>query len=258
MKTCSMFGLEFLAVTRADATALIADAAEKRSRCLVITPNVDHVVTVMQQEEIRRLYQDTELLFADGMPLVWLSHFLPGNALPARVTGADLIESVAAVCAQRQLSMALVGGKPGVAETAASVLEGRYPGLRVVGTYSPPFGFEKDEAESGKIINLCYEWKPDVICLAFGAPKQELWASKYSEALPPCPLLCFGAAIDFVAGEYERAPLWMQKSGFEWVWRISQDPERMLKRYLLRDSAFIVYAAIEFFSRWYRFFSKAE
>ncbi|HQQ63411.1 MAG TPA: WecB/TagA/CpsF family glycosyltransferase [Pseudomonadales bacterium] len=250
MKTCRMFGLDFLAVNGQEATGLIAEAAEDKQRCLVITPNVDHIVTVMQQPEIQNIYRNTKLLFADGMPLVWLSRILPGSKLPARVTGADLIESVSSACAQRKLTMALIGGKPGVASSAAAVLERRYPGLRVVGTYSPPFGFEQDESESDKIVGLCHDWKPDIVCLAFGAPKQELWASKYLAKLPPAPLLCFGAAIDFVAGEYQRAPLWMQKSGLEWLWRLSQDPVRMFKRYFLRDSMFLIYAANEFFSQW--------
>lgn len=248
------FGLDLLCVDLLQATELVVAAGLKRERCLVITPNVDHVVTVMQRPEVFDVYRRARFLFADGMPLVWLGRLLPGPSIPARVTGADLIESIASACARANVSLALVGGEPGVAEMASHELMKRYPGLRIVGTYSPPFGFDHSKEESEKIVDLCRTWRPDILCLAFGAPKQEMWADKHLPVLECGPVLCFGAAIDFVAGKYKRAPLWVQNSGFEWFWRIFQDPVRMAKRYFLRDSVFFWYAAREISCRWYSYF----
>lgn len=249
-----IFGLKILSVDLAAATALIAEAGRHFSRCLVITPNVDHIVTVFSRLDVYSVYKNTTLLFADGMPLVWLSKILPGPSIKERVTGADLIESISSACAALNLTMAFVGGENGVADSAASILQMRYPGLRIIGTYSPPFGFEHSDIESEKIVAMCNEWKPNILCLALGAPKQEIWADKYRSRLECGPILCFGAALDFVSGKYLRAPVWMQKCGLEWVWRILQDPGRMAKRYFLRDSVFFFYAVVEFFSRWRVYF----
>lgn len=258
MDKLSMFGIKICACDLPDATRQIIDAAINKRKVLVVTPNVDHVVTIKKNPDVARVYRNAELVFADGMPLVWLSRFLPGRGLPARVTGADLLIEVCSAAAVKGLSIGFLGGAEGVAETAARELQKRYPGLKVAGTYSPPWGFDVDNKESEKIVDLCREWRADIICLAFGAPKQELWGGRHLERLECGPVLCFGAAIDFVAGTYTRAPACFQKCGMEWVWRLFQEPRRMFKRYLIRDSVFFVYAASEVVRAWFAFLMKNE
>lgn len=250
----TMFGIDIIACDLLAAASMITDAAKEKKPELVITPNVDHVVTIKQHPEIAKIYQAARFVFADGMPLVWLSVLLPGSRLPERVTGADLLGAVCAECSKERLSIGFVGGAPGVAEKAASIIETQYSGIKIAGTYSPPWGFDANEEESEKVVALCRAWNADVICLAFGAPKQELWAAKYATRLGCGPLLCFGAAIDFVAGTYSRAPLVLQNSGLEWVWRLCQEPRRMFRRYFIRDSIFFWYAACEISSKWISFF----
>lgn len=246
-----MFGMPFCAIKPEVAAKAVVDAAIlSNSPFLVITPNVDHIVSVHKDASLRSIYKSAEFLFADGMPLVWLSRLLPGAGLPARVTGADLLYSICREAAFRGASIAFLGGKEGVAAKAADKAVSMYPGLLVKGVYSPPFGFENNSLELKKIIDICAKWNADIICVGLGAPKQEQWAHASRGSLQRGAILCFGAAIDFMAGEVVRAPLWMQRYGCEWLWRLVMEPGRMWRRYLIRDPVYILLAIKELFTRW--------
>lgn len=244
-----MFGILVDALTLHEATEQVTLMAKRREKGLVVTPNVDHIVTLHKDPEFRKIYEKALMITADGMPVVWLSKFLPSTTLPERVTGADLLESVCQAASKQVLSIGFIGGLPGVAKQAAEKLSHRYPGLRIAGVYSPPFGFEHSEEESGKVVGLVREWSPDILFIGVGAPKQEKWADKYLDELQCGPILCTGAAFDFAADLMPRAPRWMQRSGFEWIWRIKYDPIRMMKRYLIRDAIFLYYAVKEILIR---------
>lgn len=247
-----MFGIFIDALTLNEATEQVMCLAKSKEKGLVVTPNVDHVVTLHKDAEFRKIYENALMITADGMPLVWLSKFLLGKSLPERVTGADLLETVCQAASERGISIGFIGGMPGVAKQAAEKLSQRYLGLQIVGTYSPPFGFEQSEDESGKVVGLVREWSPDILFIGVGAPKQEKWAAKYLDELQCGPILCTGAAFDFAADIVPRAPRWMQRGGFEWVWRITHDPIRLMRRYLIRDAIFAHYAIKEIWSRLFR------
>lgn len=247
-----MFGILIDALTLNEATGQVMRMAKSREKGLIVTPNVDHIVTLHKDTSFRKIYEKALMITADGMPLVWLSKFLLGKSLPERVTGADLLVSVCQAASESGVSIAFVGGLPGVAKQAAEKLSKRYLGLRIVGTYSPPFGFEKSADESGKVVSLVREWSPDILFIGVGAPKQEKWADKYLEELQCGPILCTGAAFDFAADTIPRAPRWMQRGGFEWIWRIKYDPIRLMRRYLIRDAIFARYAIKEIWSRLFR------
>jgi N-acetylglucosaminyldiphosphoundecaprenol N-acetyl-beta-D-mannosaminyltransferase len=118
-----------------------------------------------------------------------------------------------------------------VAERAAQKIQQRWPSVKVVGTYSPPLGFEKDEAENQRIVTMVNAARPDLLVLGFGAPKQELWIAKHAAQLDAGCALCVGATIDFLAGEKRRAPLWMRRLRLEWLHRVATEPRRLFKRY---------------------------
>lgn len=240
-----MFGIKLAPLTLGQATEKVIDMATLREKGLVVTPNVDHIVTLHQDGDFRGIYMQAKLIVADGMPLVWLSRLLPGKSLPERVTGSDLLETVCESASLKGLSVAFIGGMPGVAEQAKKKLCERYPSLNIVGVYSPRFGFEHDSEESNRIVEMVDAWSPDIVFIGVGAPKQEKWSFKYLDELSCGPILCTGAAFDFSAGICERAPQWVQHVGLEWVWRMSQDPKRLVKRYLIRDSIFLLYAIKE-------------
>ena len=247
----ALFGLQFDAMTLASAVDAVVEAVMRREpgrQGLVITPNVDLLVTANRRAEVQEVFRSARFLFADGMPVVWISRLIPGKSLPARVSGPDLLTALCERAAADGLSVAFVGGMPGVAQKAGEAMRRRHPALQVVATHCPPFGFEKDERHTQDIIDLCRAQRPDILFLGVGSPKQELWSHTHLAHLDVGMVLCIGAALDFAAGTLKRAPRWMQRSGLEWFWRMTQDPKRLIRRYLLRDVAFLPIALREILS----------
>jgi N-acetylglucosaminyldiphosphoundecaprenol N-acetyl-beta-D-mannosaminyltransferase len=133
------------------------------------------------------------------------------------------------------LRVFLLGAAPGVAERAAAVITSRWQNVDIVGTLSPPPGFERDELQSDQILAAVAAAQPDLLVVGFGAPKQELWIQAHADRLRAKVALCIGATIDFLAGEKQRAPRWMRRIGLEWMHRLASEPGRLAKRYL-RDA----------------------
>ncbi|MDH3974333.1 MAG: WecB/TagA/CpsF family glycosyltransferase [Deltaproteobacteria bacterium] len=239
-KSIQMFNININAATLEEAADMVINASKKREKGLVVTPNVDHMVKLDKDSEFMKIYKNALFIFADGMPIVWLSKILPGMSLPERVTGADLLPKVCEKASNSGLKVMIIGGMIGVAEEASSKLKKKFNNLNIVGTYCPPMGFEKNHEETMRIIGFCNSRKPDIIFFGVGAPKQEKWASSNINQLNDCIILCVGAAIDFAAGNIQRAPKFIQNIGFEWFWRLIKDPRRLWKRYLIQDSWFIL------------------
>jgi len=240
-----MFGLGFAAVTLREAARMLVDAGTDRRKGLVVTPNVDHLVIIHRDLAVRQVYQSASWVFADGMPIVWLSQILHPTGLPERVTGADLLPLVASQSAERGLRLFLCGGAEGVAERLAARLQEATPRVNIVGTYSPPVGFESDPDESARIVERCNSARPDILFLGLGTPKEELWAYRHQSELDVGPILCFGGAFDLAAGLKARAPRWLRNAGLEWVWRLAYEPRRLWRRYLVQDVVFTVLAVKE-------------
>ncbi|NTW83585.1 MAG: WecB/TagA/CpsF family glycosyltransferase [Chlorobiaceae bacterium] len=239
-------GVSFEQVTFSVAVSQILEAARQGRKGLVVTPNVDHLVMLQDDDEMRRIYQQALFSYADGMPIVWLSR-IKKNPLPERVCGSDLLIALCEKSAGTGLNSYFLGGNPGIADQAAGKLRARFPGLNIVGTWCPPFGFEKDKEQTEQIIDDINSKNVDLLFIGVGAPKQEKWADANLDRLKTGPILCVGASFDFAAGSVKRAPLWVQKSGFEWLWRLLSEPRRLWKRYLVRDSRFIPLALREIF-----------
>ncbi len=204
----------------------------------VVTPNVDHVVLAETRSDLQRAYEDASLSLVDGMPLVWLSRAL-GHALPGKVSGSDLMVPLLQRAADKHWRVFFSGGEPGVGEEAAQCLRQSMPGLQVVGTDSPPYGFDKDPLMERRALSAIRDAEPQLVLLALGCPKQELLMHRWYQELSPAVLLGIGASLDFVAGHVRRAPAWMSQVGLEWVYRMTQDPRRLAYRYLVRDRAFV-------------------
>jgi N-acetylglucosaminyldiphosphoundecaprenol N-acetyl-beta-D-mannosaminyltransferase len=197
----------------------------------VVTPNVDHVVMLQDHAALKAAYRDAGLVLVDGAPVLWSSHFLR-QPVPERVAGSDLVPALFnAVSENQPLRVYLLGAAPGVAEKAAAIIRRCWPAIGVAGTYSPPLGFERDDSENESILSRIAAAQPDVLIVGLGAPKQELWVHKHQHRLAAKVVLCVGATIDFLAGERSRAPLWMQRVGMEWIYRIACEPRRLASRY---------------------------
>lgn len=207
----------------------------------VVTPNVDHVVMGERDEGLRAAYNQASLSLADGMPLLWLSRLL-GCALPAKVSGSDLIRPLMLRAAESGMTVYILGAAPGVGARAAEILRQELPALKVVGIDSPPMGFEKDEATEGAALAKLRAADPDIALMALGAPKQEILMHRWYGKGVRAVMLGIGASIDFVAGEAKRAPRWVSEAGLEWLYRLTRDPKRLARRYLLRDPEFLLIA----------------
>jgi N-acetylglucosaminyldiphosphoundecaprenol N-acetyl-beta-D-mannosaminyltransferase len=197
----------------------------------VVTPNVDHAVLYQEHAALRAAYRDAGLVLADGLPVVLASRLL-GKRLPERVAGSDLAPALFdAAQPEQKLRVYLLGAAPGVAERASRNIESRWPGVEVVGLYSPPLGFETDAAENERILQRIADAWPDILLVGLGAPKQELWVHAHHQRIAAHAALCVGATIDFLAGERRRAPVWMRKTGLEWLHRVLGEPRRLFARY---------------------------
>ena len=227
-------GVAFDALTEGQVVARIIDGLKNGEGGRVVTPNVDICRRASRDPEARDLIRQASVVVADGMPLVWAAR-LQGDPLPERVTGASLIFSLSAAAAAGGWSMYLLGGDPGVPDTAAAELAARYPGLRVAGTDAPPPGFDwtavRDKLEAAR---------PDIVFVGLGFPKQERVIAAVAPALPGAWFIGCGAAIPFAAGALPRAPGWMQETGLEWAWRLASEPRRLFRRYLAEDLPFAV------------------
>ncbi|WP_183279696.1 WecB/TagA/CpsF family glycosyltransferase [Clostridium fungisolvens] len=214
----------------------------------VVTPNVDHIVKLEKDQELREVYNNADLILVDGMPLVWISK-LNKEPIKEKISGSDFFPEVCKLSSNKGYKVFLLGAAEGVADRAAKNLQVKYPKLNIVGAYSPSFGFEKKEDEVKKIIKIINEVKPDILAVGVGAPKQEKFIYNYLSDLKVPVSLGIGATIDFEAGNIKRAPRWMQKSGLEWFYRLSKEPKRMFKRYLVDDMK-IISIIIKYRKKW--------
>jgi N-acetylglucosaminyldiphosphoundecaprenol N-acetyl-beta-D-mannosaminyltransferase len=231
-------GIAIDPVTEAEAVARVMDALEAGRGGQIVTPNVDIVAASRRSRELRAIIAASDLVVADGAPLVWASK-VARTPLPARVAGSDLVWSLSAAAATRGLRIALLGGTPDGAarptERAADLLESRYPGLKVVGAWCPPMGFDRDESQWRALVERVEAAAPDLVYVGLGFPKQEHVTVRLRAIAPDAWFLGCGASIDFIAGYRRRAPKWMQRTGTEWIFRMLSEPRRLVRRYLKDD-----------------------
>jgi N-acetylglucosaminyldiphosphoundecaprenol N-acetyl-beta-D-mannosaminyltransferase len=228
-----LFGIEIDALPMRGAIQRLRDWIEvDRTDCkYVVTPNVDHTVLLSENRDFLAAYRDADLILADGHPIVWASRLL-GRPLPERVPGSELVpELFSAYTGNGRLRSFLLGAAEGVSARAASNIHRRWPNVEIVGVYSPPLGFEKCKLETEEILGRLALCRPDLLVVGLGAPKQEIWVHKNRRFIAAKVALCAGATIDFLAGEKTRAPIWMQKSGMEWLHRMLSEPKRLALRY---------------------------
>lgn len=207
---------------------------QKKICSYVVTPNVDHIVRLEKDEELQKVYKNASLILTDGKPLIWISKWYK-TPIKEKISGSDLFPRVCQLAANKNYTMYLLGAAEGVADTAARNLMKKYPGLNIVGTYSPPFGFEKNEQEMNKIKAQIQDVHPDILIVGLGCPKQEKFMYYHCKELGVPISFGLGASIDFEAGNIKRAPKWMSNHGLEWLYRFSKEPKRLFKRYFVDD-----------------------
>jgi N-acetylglucosaminyldiphosphoundecaprenol N-acetyl-beta-D-mannosaminyltransferase len=195
-----------------------------------ITANVHYAMLAERDGSLSSVNDEAAFLVADGMPLVWASRW-KGRALPERVTGADLFPALCDRAAARGYRVFLLGGAPGVGEEATRRLRDRFEGLNVVGVESPPFR-PLSPVEQRELAERIRAARPDILFLCFSMPNGERWLAEWYPTLGVPACVNIGASLDFMAGRVPRAPRWVQRLGLEWVYRLYQEPARLLRRYV--------------------------
>jgi N-acetylglucosaminyldiphosphoundecaprenol N-acetyl-beta-D-mannosaminyltransferase len=229
-----VLGVRVDCVDMEGALARIEAFVDSGGRHQVATVNPEFVMRAGQDREFARVLEAADLCLADGSGVVWAAR-RQGCALSGPVTGTDLIPPLAALCARRQFRLFLLGAAPGVAEDLAQRLRAQHPGLQVAAHSGSP----EPSADADTVAQIAAE-RPQVLAVAYGAPKQELWIDRVGGSLSGVSVaIGVGGAFDYLTGRVARAPLWMRRAGLEWLFRLAHQPWRIrrmvvLPRYALR------------------------
>ncbi len=230
-------GVQIDSINFPEAIKAIEELAIRKSQSLIVTPNIDHIVRFQKDKEFKKIYEAASLVLPDGMPVLWAAKFL-GILLKEKISGSDLFLKLCEGATGKGSKLFFLGGKEGAAAKAAEVLKAKYPAIQIVGIYCPPFGFENENKENNKIVEMIKNSRPDILFVGVGSPKQEKWIYNHKDEYQVPVSIGIGATFDFVSGMIKRAPVWMQEAGFEWFWRFMMEPKRLWKRYLIDDPVF--------------------
>lgn len=230
----SVGGIPIAAMTEDQVVDHVRHCWEVRRGGAIVTLNVDILRIAAQRADAREFVLSADLVVADGMPILWAAA-LAGDTLPARVTGASLLWSLAGAAADAGQSVFVLGGPPGAAEGACAALVSRFPQLSVAGTLCPPRGFETSRDSLDEVKQAVVRAKPGLVLVGLGFPKQETVIAHIRTGLPGAWYLGCGAAVAFASGDIARAPAWMQRAGLEWAHRLVHEPFRLTERYLKHD-----------------------
>jgi len=227
----TLLGVAFGNVTFTETLIRIEEMITSHQPHYVCTANVDFLVQARRDAELRRILNEAHLLLCDGLPLVWASRWL-GSPLPERVAGSDLVPQLIRLAAKKNHRLFFLGATPEANEQAVANVRAQFPDVAIAGHYSPPFR-PLPEMDHEEIAGRIRAVQPDILLVAFGCPKAEKWMAANYRALGVPVMIGVGGTIDFLAGRMKRAPLWMQRAGLEWIFRLSQEPRRLFRRYAM-------------------------
>lgn len=218
-----------------EALQAIEHMIEVRKKSYVVAVNVDVMMKIENDSYLKEITDNADMVIVDGKPLVWIAKWHK-HPIKAKISGSDLVPLLCEKAAKRGYGIFIIGGKDGIAEKAKRRLEKKIPDIKIVGTYAPPLGFEKDKVELARINNIISNVSPELLIVCLGCPKQEMWIYENYQKYNAIVSVCAGATVDFIAGNVNRAPQWMCNHGLEWFYRFIQEPKRMFKRYFIDDA----------------------
>jgi N-acetylglucosaminyldiphosphoundecaprenol N-acetyl-beta-D-mannosaminyltransferase len=234
-----LMGVPVAVASEQTAAEALLDAADAGRGHWTITANLDHLRRYRSEPVARELMDEADLIVADGMPLVWASR-VAGTPLPERVAGSRLVWSICREASARGHSIFLLGGNDGVAEDAADIFTARYPELEIAGTMCPQRGFMRSELELGRIGRRVEQADPSIVFVALGFPTQDLLIRILRERLPNVVFVGVGISLSYATGDASQAPEWICNMGMEWAYRLSQEPSRLVRRYLVDGMPFAI------------------
>jgi N-acetylglucosaminyldiphosphoundecaprenol N-acetyl-beta-D-mannosaminyltransferase len=223
-----MFGVPLTRIDMAGALARIDQFVQERSPHMVVTSDTPGIVRAHDDAEYQEIVRSADMVTADGRGVIWMARVL-GLPMRERVSGADLVQRICERAVDKSYSVYLLGAAPGVAEEAARALAARCPGLRIAGTHHGYFGGE----EEAGVVRRIAQARPDILFVALGAPKQEKWIRRHMGELQVPVAIGVGGTLDLLAGRVPRAPVWMQRAGLEWLFRLVRDPKRLPRMWAL-------------------------
>lgn len=228
LPAADILGVLVRRVSFEETISLCQQAIEEDDKLQITTCNLDFLQKARANRDYQELLNRT-LNVADGVPLIWASKLLK-QPLPGRVNGTDILERLCQMAADKGWRVYLLGAMPDVNQAARDRLTERYPGLQIYG-HGPQIELTDDEANRA-IATEVAKAKPDILFVALGAPRQDFWIDRYQALTGAKVAMGCGGALDIVSGLYKRAPLWMQRNGLEWLYRLTQQPGYLWKRYL--------------------------
>jgi len=235
-----IFGIEFSDRTESELVSLLTSEVAPRGGGVrsLFTANLDHIVNLQKNAELRDAYRSAWAATIDGFP-VFLYSRLRGSNIRSRVTGSDLTEHLLARLPAASSRCFLVTSTAQVAEKLATRLTARGFSPGSIAFDTPPFGFEEDGSYSSELARRVRAHGTTHLFLGVGSPKSEVWVHRYRRELGDCYALCVGAGLEFFVEEKRRAPRWMRRFGLEWFWRLAQEPRRLFRRYILNSWSFL-------------------
>jgi N-acetylglucosaminyldiphosphoundecaprenol N-acetyl-beta-D-mannosaminyltransferase len=226
----TVFGIDLDPIDQSTLIAKLLKRARVGKPSYVVTMDLHHVLLLRRDHSLRSILADpAAFVVPDGRPLLWMA-WLRGIAMQL-VPGSDLVIPLCRAAAREQLSIFLFGATFATLAECGRRLSSSIEGLRIAGVYSPPFAFERDADAVEFATSVIQEAAPDIVFVALGAPKQEIWAQEHARRMQ-IQAICVGAGLDFVAGTQRRAPAVFRRIGFEWMWRMLSEPRRLAPRYL--------------------------
>jgi N-acetylglucosaminyldiphosphoundecaprenol N-acetyl-beta-D-mannosaminyltransferase len=244
----NVLGIGISAINMEDAIRLSDSLIQRGGKGYICVTGVHGVVEAQSDPAFRRILNRSFMSTPDGMPMVWVGRFQGLNRM-RRVYGPDYMIDLCRFSVSRGYRHFLYGGRNGVVEQLANELTKRFPGLKIVGTYTPPFRPLNSNEESD-LAALVSETKPDVFWVGLSTPKQERFMDKYLEKLDVKLMVGVGAAFDIHTGTIKDAPLWMKIPGLQWLHRLAREPRRLWKRYLINNPKFICLSGTSACSSW--------
>lgn len=236
----SPLGIPIACLNYQEVLSVLDQTIRNKKQVFCVTINLDILRLAHQHSHYHQALCAADLIFPDGMPLVWLSKF-SHTPLPEKVTGSEIVNDLCRIAMKNGYRVFLFGAAPGVAETAKAKLKTLLPTIQVVGTYSPTEAELNSDTASEDLCHMINAADPDILFVALGAPKQELWIYCNRHKLTPYVIVPCGGSIDYIAGVQQTSPRWLANLGFEWLYRLWHNPKRLFQRYIVHDTPFLLW-----------------
>lgn len=211
-----------------------------RNSMMIQAVNTDSVIKANLNKDIATVSNKADLALVDGMPIVWVSKFYK-KSLKERVAGPDFFDSFNKIANKKKYSYYFLGATEDVLSKMIERMKNEYPNINISGYYCPPFGKMNDVNQNNEICKNINKFKPDVLWVSFGCPKQEKWIVENKNKIDTSLIMGIGAVFNFYARTIKRAPFFMQKTGLEWLYRLYKEPRRLFRRYIINGPKFFMY-----------------